>query len=102
MTSAPKEYMGVVSALTNISRTTGFSVAIATVTSLFTILLGIFQLTFVYDVAYLNAYQMTAWLFTIFVIIAMIASAFRGRSPSEGGEEIVCNPLIVEECEESI
>jgi len=40
MTSAPKKYMGVVSALTNLARTTGFSVATALTTTIF----GIFFL----------------------------------------------------------
>ncbi len=101
MTSAPKEYMGVVSALTNISRTTGFSVAIASITSIFAILLGIFQVTLTYDLAYLNSYQYTTWFFGIFVVSALIISAFRGRSPAEGGGEIVCDPLVVEECLET-
>ncbi|TFH04439.1 MAG: MFS transporter, partial [Candidatus Thorarchaeota archaeon] len=35
MTAAPKKYMGVVSALINLSRTTGFSVATALVTTIF-------------------------------------------------------------------
>ena len=41
MTSAPKKYMGVVSALTNLSRTTGFSVATALVTTVFGVFFAI-------------------------------------------------------------
>jgi MFS family permease len=95
MTSAPREYMGVVSALTNISRTTGFSIAIATITSLFSVLLGTFQVTLPYSAAYQSSYQLTTWLFTIFVIAAIFISAFRGRSPAEGGDEILCDPIRV-------
>ena len=101
MTSAPREYMGVVSALTNISRTTGFSIAIATITSIFTILLGVFQISMSYEMAYLNSYQIATWSFSIFVIAAIVISAFRGLSPAEGGDEIICDPVIVTDCEES-
>jgi EmrB/QacA subfamily drug resistance transporter len=75
MTSAPREYMGVISALTNIARTTGFSVGIAMVTTVFQ----------AYRVAapYTQSFQWTVWTFCFLALLAGIISAFRGLSPAE-------------------
>jgi len=100
MTSAPKEYMGVVSALTNLARTTGFSTAIALVTSVFTFLFLLNNPTNatsgpLFVEAYTLSIQYAIWVFTIFVVIAAIISAFRGLSPAE--EEREANGRLTEE-----
>ncbi len=88
MTCAPKKYMGVISALTNVARTTGFSVATAVVTTVF----GIFFASFnpggaesgpAYVLAYSLGVQSTVWVFCILALLAAIISAFRGMSPAE-------------------
>jgi len=88
MTAAPKRYMGVVSALTNIARTTGFSIATALVTTIF----GIFFLITnpggivsgpVFTTGYGQAVVMTIWVFSILCIIAAVISSFRGTNESE-------------------
>ncbi|MFX1482590.1 MAG: MFS transporter [Promethearchaeota archaeon] len=92
MTSAPKRYMGVVSALINISRTTGFSIATALVTTIF----GVFFLMTnpggvtsgtIFSEGYGQAVNMTIWAFSILCIIAAIISSFRGLSPAEVDRE---------------
>lgn len=75
MTSAPREYMGVISALTNIARTTGFSVGTAMVTTVF----QAYRVT----TPYTQSFQWTIWTFCILALLAGIISAFRGLSPSE-------------------
>jgi MFS family permease len=88
MTSAPKKYMGVVSALTNLARTTGFSVATALVTTVFGILfmmtnpLGLESGPF-YASAYGQALQFTIWVFSFLLIIAAIISSMRGMNQEE-------------------
>ncbi|MFW9787372.1 MAG: MFS transporter [Candidatus Thorarchaeota archaeon] len=101
MTAAPKQYMGVVSALTNIARTTGFSVATALVTTIF----GIFFLTTnpdgvttgpLYTASYGQAVELTIWVFTILVIISAIISSRRGLNPCEAermSSEITIAPI---------
>ncbi len=88
MTSAPKKYMGVVSALTNLSRTTGFSVATALVTTVF----GTFFLTYnpfgiqsgpVFSNAYSQAVQASVWMFSFLTIIAAVISSLRGTNLAE-------------------
>ncbi len=88
MTSAPKKYMGVVSALTNIARTTGFSVATAVVTTVF----GIFFLIAnpggltsgpFFEASYGQAVVNTIWVFSILCIIAAVISSMRGTNPEE-------------------
>lgn len=88
MTAAPKKYMGVVSALINIARTSGFSIATALVTT-------IFEMFFLvtnpggatsgpaYTASYGGAVVLTIWIFTILVIIAAIISSLRGSNPCE-------------------
>jgi MFS family permease len=83
MTSAPREYMGVVSALTNIARTTGFSIATAFATATFSLFFGYMLSTMVYFDAYTSAFKSTIWAFSIFIIIACIITLFRGFSPTE-------------------
>ena len=75
MTSAPPEYMGVISALTNIARTTGFSIGTALVTAMF--------LVYNDTLPYSPAFQLTIWTFALLVIIASGISAVRGLSPAE-------------------
>ncbi|MFX1603138.1 MAG: MFS transporter [Promethearchaeota archaeon] len=75
MTSAPREYMGVISALTNIARTTGFSVGTALVTTVFQ--------AYRVSAPYAQSFQWTIWTFCILALLAGIISAFRGLSPAE-------------------
>jgi MFS family permease len=101
MTAAPKKYMGVVSALTNIARTTGFSVATASVTTVF----GIFFLITnpgglisgpIFATSYGEAVEFTIWVFSALVIIAAIISSLRGLNPCEAermGIEITIAPI---------
>jgi len=88
MTAAPRKYMGVVSALTNIARTTGFSIATALVTTVF----GIFFLTTnpggvtsgpIFATSYGQAVASTIWVFSFLVIISAIISSLRGLNPCE-------------------
>ena len=88
MTAAPKKYMGVVSALTNIARTSGFSLATALVTTVF----GMFFLMTnpggatsgpLFVTGYGQAVVMTIWVFSILLIISAIISSLRGLNPSE-------------------
>ncbi len=89
MTAAPKEYMGVMSALTNIARTTGFSVATALATTVFSFYFGWFNPLGLtsgteYVTAYVEGYRLTACSFSVFLIIGAIVSWLRGRlHPSE-------------------
>jgi EmrB/QacA subfamily drug resistance transporter len=88
MTSAPEEYMGVVSALTNLSRTTGFSIATALVTTVFSFFLMFFDPTYTPEgpvnlVTYAAAFQLVIWVFCVLSLVAMVISAFRGLSPAE-------------------
>ncbi|TXT54235.1 MAG: conserved membrane protein of unknown function [Candidatus Thorarchaeota archaeon] len=100
MTSAPKQYMGVISALTNISRTTGFSVGIASVTAAFGWFFSYILIqnpSLVYGVAYEQAVQSVIFTFSILIVIGLIISAFRGLSPAEEGgkpvdDEVCLNP----------
>jgi len=88
MTSAPKKYMGVVSALTNLSRTTGFSIATALVTTVFGIYFAMFTTEGVaYIVAYSQAFQSSILIFCALALIAAIISSFRGMSPAEDERE---------------
>jgi EmrB/QacA subfamily drug resistance transporter len=101
MTAAPKRYMGVVSALTNIARTTGFSVATALVTTTF----GVFFFITnpggstsgpFFATSYGQAVELTIWVFTVLVIIAAIISSLRGLNPCEAermGVEINIAPI---------
>ena len=92
MTSAPKQYMVVVSALTNIARTTGFSVATALVTAVFTFFFLMNNPNGnsgdpVYVAAYTLAVQLAILVFCTFLIVAIIISAFRGVSEAEKTRE---------------
>ncbi len=92
MTSAPKKYMGVVSALTNLSRTTGFSVATALVTTVFGFYFAVFRTEgLAYTVAYSQAFQFAILIFCALALIAAIISSYRGMSPAEERRE---NPPI--------
>jgi EmrB/QacA subfamily drug resistance transporter len=88
MTCAPKKYMGVISALTNVARTTGFCVATALVTTVF----GLFFATFnpggaepgpAYVLGYSLGVQDTILAFCVLALLGAIISAFRGMSPAE-------------------
>ncbi|MFW9851303.1 MAG: MFS transporter, partial [Candidatus Thorarchaeota archaeon] len=101
MTAAPKQYMGVVSALTNIARTTGFSIATALVTTVF----GLFFLITnpsgigsgpIFTAGYGQAVALTIWVFSALVIISAIISSLRGLNPCETeriGGEITIAPI---------
>ncbi|MHA1390202.1 MAG: MFS transporter [Candidatus Thorarchaeota archaeon] len=88
MTSAPKKYMGVVSALANLSRTTGFSVATALVTTVFGVMFiavnpwGIDSGS-LFTITYGLAFQNTVYFFSFLVIIAAIISSLRGMNQAE-------------------
>ncbi len=88
MTSAPKEYMGVVSALVNLARTTGFSVATALATTIFGVFflmtnpLGLESGSF-FVTGYGQAIQLTIFLFSFFALIASIISSQRGMNQVE-------------------
>jgi MFS family permease len=99
MTSAPKKYMGVVSALTNLSRTTGFSVATALVTTVFGIFFVITNpsgLTSgpIFVTGYGQAVEMTIWVFSILCLIAAVISSLRGTNLAE--EERINNEKALE------
>ncbi|MHA2065894.1 MAG: MFS transporter [Candidatus Thorarchaeota archaeon] len=88
MTSAPREYMGVVSALANIARTTGFSLGIALVTTVFTLNFAATNTTGatsgpLFTGAYTLAYQFTIWTLAFLSVLGLIISVFRGLSPAE-------------------
>jgi MFS family permease len=92
MTSAPKKYMGVVSSLINLARTTGFSVATALVTTVF----GVFFLTFnpwgigsgtIFIESYGRAFQSSVFMFSFLAIIAAIISTLRGLNKAEEDRE---------------
>lgn len=88
MTSAPKEYMGVVSALVNLARTTGFSVATALATTIFGLFFlmtnpfGLESGSF-FVTGYGQAIQLTIFLFSFFALIAAIISSQRGMNQVE-------------------
>ncbi|MFX1331830.1 MAG: MFS transporter [Promethearchaeota archaeon] len=88
MTSTPREYMGVISALTNIARTTGFSIATALVTTVFSLNFAAINTTGatsgpIYVNAYTLAFQFTVWTLAILAVFGIIISLFRGLSPAE-------------------
>jgi EmrB/QacA subfamily drug resistance transporter len=88
MTTAPKKYMGVVSALVNLARTTGFSVATALVTTVFEILFLTFnpwgiQSGPLFVLNYELAYRSTVFMFSFLAIIAAILSSLRGLNQAE-------------------
>ncbi|MDF1539075.1 MAG: MFS transporter [Candidatus Thorarchaeota archaeon] len=92
MTSSPKQYMGVVSALINISRTTGFSVGTAAVTAIFAFLLLLFNPGGLdsgpeFVLAYTMSVQYAIWFFCTFVVVAIFVSAFRGMTREENDRE---------------
>ncbi|MHA1636846.1 MAG: MDR family MFS transporter [Candidatus Thorarchaeota archaeon] len=99
MTSAPREYMGVVSALTNIARTTGFATAIALVTSVFTFFFAINNPNgSIVGQEYVSAYSLSVQLailaFCSFVVVAIIISALRGVSAAEKAREALGNQEV--------
>ncbi len=83
MTSAPRQYMGVVSALTNISRTVGFSVGTAVATTVFTLYFVDLSQFLPYSEAYIEAFRSSVRSFCILVLIGAGLSALRGLSPAE-------------------
>ena len=100
MTSAPKEYMGVVSALTNIARTTGFSVATALATTIFSFFFIALNPAGAtagpeFFAAYSGAYQIAIYSTCALVLVAAIISAMRGLSPAEAQLERNGNKVTV-------
>ncbi|MBD3406566.1 MAG: MFS transporter [Candidatus Lokiarchaeota archaeon] len=98
MTSAPKKYMGVISALTNISRTTGFSIGIAAITAVFGWFFSTISIdnpSLEYALRYEQAVQSVIFVFSLLIIIGIIISAFRGLSPAEQGEEPVDEEVCI-------
>jgi EmrB/QacA subfamily drug resistance transporter len=101
MTAAPKKYMGVVSALTNIARTSGFSIATAVVTTIFGIFFSITNpggLTSgaIFEASYGQAVAFTILMFTALLIVSAIISSLRGLNPSEAERmkvEIAVTPI---------
>jgi EmrB/QacA subfamily drug resistance transporter len=88
MTSSPKEYLGVISALTNISRTTGFSVGTAGATATFSFLLLFFNPGGLgsgpeFVSAYTLSVQFAVWIFCTLIIAAIFISAIRGMNEEE-------------------
>jgi EmrB/QacA subfamily drug resistance transporter len=88
MTSAPKKYMGVVSALVNLARTTGFSIATALVTTVFEVFFLIlnpwgFATGSIFTESYGRAFQSSVFMFSFLVIIAAIISTMRGLNKVE-------------------
>ncbi len=88
MTSAPREYLGVVSALTNVSRTTGFSVATAMATTIFSTLFVIFNPGGidsgpVFVESYIQATMFSIWFFAGLLLVSVVLTIFRGLSPVE-------------------
>ncbi|NWF95250.1 MAG: MFS transporter [Candidatus Thorarchaeota archaeon] len=83
MTSAPRNYMGVVSALTNISRTAGFSAGTAMTSAVFTMyFLGLSQSLQFFE-AYGTGLSWTILTFCILVAVAIVISSLRGLNPAE-------------------
>ncbi|MFW9834751.1 MAG: MFS transporter [Candidatus Thorarchaeota archaeon] len=101
MTAAPKKYMGVVSALTNIARTSGFSIATAVVTTIFGIFFSITNpggLTSgaIFSASYGQAVAFTILIFTALLIVSAIISSLRGLNPNEAERmkgEIAVTPI---------
>jgi EmrB/QacA subfamily drug resistance transporter len=92
MTSAPKKYMGVVSALVNLARTTGFSIATALVTTVFELFFLIFNpwgfaTGSIFVESYGRAFQSSVFMFSFLVIIAAIISTMRGLNKVEEERE---------------
>lgn len=88
MTSSPKEYMGVVSALINVSRTAGFSVSTAVATAVFVFFLSALNPSgalagTAYLNAYVGAYKIAIYSVCAFVLLAAIISPFRGLNSVE-------------------
>ncbi|MFW9919963.1 MAG: MFS transporter [Candidatus Thorarchaeota archaeon] len=106
MTSAPKQYMGVVSALTNIARTTGFSISTAIATTIFSYFFLVLNpggeiAGAVFFAAYAGAYQIAIYSTCALVLIAAFISAFRGLSPSEVLLERNDSQLVIFEHEQA-
>ena len=98
MTAAPSDCTGVVSALINISRTTGFSVATALATAMFTLFQQIIIQGDGSALGFVGIYTLSVsyviFSYCIFVVFAIIISASRGSSPAEEGgfdSLIVCD-----------
>lgn len=88
MTCAPKEYLGVISALTNIARTTGFSVGTAAATATFSLLFLIFDPSGYgsgpeFVTAYTLSVQYAVWIFCSLIVVAILISAIRGLNDVE-------------------
>jgi len=88
MTSAPREYMGVVSALTNIARTTGFSISTAVATTIFSFFFILLNPLGAivgpeFFAAYSGAYRIAIYSTCALVLVAAGISVMRGLSPAE-------------------
>ncbi|RDE14233.1 MAG: hypothetical protein C4K49_07860 [Candidatus Thorarchaeota archaeon] len=88
MTTAPRNYMGVISALTNVSRTAAFSIATALSTAVFVFFfVGMNPEGLTSGPEYVNAYiasvRLAVWTFSLLAGIAVIISALRGVNAVE-------------------
>jgi len=88
MTAAPRSYMGVVSALTQVSRTSAISIGTALSAALYTFYFMNFNPSGVmsgpiYANAYISSVQLVVWAFCALAGVAAIVSAFRGTNPNE-------------------
>jgi EmrB/QacA subfamily drug resistance transporter len=88
MTAAPRSYMGVVSALTQVSRTSAVSIGTALSAALYTSYFMSFNPGGatsgpVYVNAYISSVQLAVWTFCALAGVAAIVSAFRGVNPNE-------------------
>ena len=88
MTAAPRNYMGVVSALTQVARTSAISIGTALSAALYTSYFIAFNPTGAtsgpaYASAYIAAVQVVIWAFCSLAGAAAVVSAFRGTNPNE-------------------
>lgn len=88
MTAAPRNYIGVVSALTQVSRTAAVSIGTSLSAALFSSYFIALNSTGavsgpLFANAYIASVQLTVWLFCALAGVAAIVSALRGTNPNE-------------------
>lgn len=88
MTAAPRNYMGVISALTQVSRTTAFSIATALSTAIFVFYFAGFNPEGLtsgpeFVSAYIASVRLAVWTFCLLAGISVVISALRGVNPIE-------------------
>ncbi len=93
MTAAPPQHRGVVSALVNVARTTGFAIGTAGVTAVFVVVYGV--LTGIpggpptIDVtAYILTYRAVVWTFSLFAVAGAVVSLVRGPVNRTGTDAV--------------